>query len=49
MDERQLETAVEIGDFRIERRLGADGMGIVYRARQTSLGRTFALNILGAR
>jgi serine/threonine protein kinase len=47
MDEHNLETGVEIGDFRIERRLGAGGMGIVYQARQISLDRTVALKILG--
>jgi serine/threonine protein kinase len=47
MDHRDLETGVEIGDFQIEQRLGAGGMGIVYRARQVSLDRIVALKILG--
>jgi serine/threonine protein kinase len=35
------------GDFRIERRLGAGGMGIVYSAWQISLNRRVALKLLG--
>lgn len=38
---------IQIGDFRIERQIGAGGMGIVYLATQVSLNRKVALKVLG--
>ncbi|GAB4201109.1 MAG: hypothetical protein OHK0013_12740 [Sandaracinaceae bacterium] len=37
---------VLLDQFRIEERIGAGGMGMVYRARQTTLGRDVAIKIL---
>ena len=41
-----LEPNVQIGDFRLERRLGSGGMGVVYQAVQLSLNRRVALKVL---
>ena len=44
-----LEPNIEIGDFRIEKRLGTGGMGVVYQAYQISLKKQVALKVLGVR
>lgn len=41
-----LEPNLLLGDFRLERRLGSGGMGVVYQAQQVSLNRPVALKML---
>ncbi|HUU17599.1 MAG TPA: protein kinase [Sedimentisphaerales bacterium] len=41
-----LEPNLQLGDFLLERRLGAGGMGVVYQALQVSLNRHVALKVL---
>src|SRR5262245_30512114 len=45
-DVRRLEAGAMLGPYRIDRLIGAGGMGEVYRARDTKLGRDVAIKIL---
>jgi len=45
-DGGRLETGAMVGPYRIDRLIGAGGMGEVYRARDTNLGRDVAIKVL---
>src|SRR3954463_12511124 len=41
-----MDSTSHLGDFRLERELGRGGMGIVYLAEETNLGRWVALKVI---
>lgn len=48
MNRVNLKSGEQLGDFQIESRIGAGGMGEVYRARQVSLDRIVAVKVIDA-
>jgi len=45
---KQMEPGARLGPYEIQHMIGAGGMGQVYKARDTRLGRTIAIKVLGA-
>ena len=49
LDLSPLAAGTRLGPFQIESRIGAGGMGVVYRAHDTRLGRNVAIKVIRAR
>ncbi|MFT4543090.1 MAG: serine/threonine protein kinase [Planctomycetota bacterium] len=45
-DADELDLPEQLGEFHLLSRMGAGGMGVVYKAEQTSLGRIVALKLI---